>query len=182
MGKQYLNLLTQDNFSQTQLFSLSMTVNLTTEIYWAFRLDNPQSPEQQAIVFRKFLLTSYIVENFYTVSVGATKLSITLFYLRIFGTVRWMRIACNCMVGLIVASTMAFILTGIFQCDPITKAWNSFMPGKCIVLGLFFVGQRVLGVFTDIVLLVLPIRIVMHLQATFAKRLSLVFAFAMGGL
>jgi len=159
-----------------------MTVNLTTEVHWAFRLDNPQSPEQQAIVFRKFLLTSYIVENFYTVSVGATKMSIALFYVRIFGTVRWMRISCNMMIGLIVASSVAFILTGMFQCNPIPKAWDGLLPGKCIVLGLFFVGQRVLGVFTDVVLLVLPIKIVMQLQATFAKRLSLVFAFAMGGL
>jgi hypothetical protein len=73
-------------------------------------------------------------------------------------------------------------LVGLFQCSPVRKAWNVSLQGKCIDLSVFFVTQRATNLLTDVVLLALPVRAISGLQTSLAKRISLIFAFTMGGL
>ncbi|KYG44672.1 hypothetical protein M433DRAFT_293227 [Acidomyces richmondensis BFW] len=163
------------------VFSFSMTINLGMEIHWVFRLAH-DSPAMAAKDFETFLLINYIVENFYTLSMAASKLSIAFFYLRVFGSMRWMRIGCNIVIGMVGTWTIACILIGIFQCRPVSKAWNITLPGYCIDLSIFFVVQRSTNLVSDIMLLSLPVKAVMGLQASLAKRVSLVIAFLLGGI
>lgn len=93
-----------------------------------------------------------------------------------------MRLWCNITLGLIACWTVGCVFIGIFQCRPVRGAWDLSVHGSCIDLSIFFVVQRATNLITDVVLLALPIKVVATLQTSITKRVSLIFAFMMGGL
>ena len=68
----------------------------------------------------------------------------------------------------------------VFQCTPISKAWNSDQDGTCIELKRILIGNAIPNVLTDVVLLILPLRQVWRLVPTFQLRLQLLVVFSLG--
>lgn len=99
---------------------------------------------------------------------------------RLFGTVGWMKKGCNITIALVASWAIACTVVGVAQCVPVRRAWDQSVPGGCIDLTIFFICQRATNLVTDLILLVLPIKVVLGLNASLAKRLSLVFGFSMG--
>ena len=134
----------------------------------------------------KWWLLLYIHENFYMPSLAMVKLSILLFYARIFPgrTFRRVLYAIGGMV-LLWWTCCQFVI--VFQCRPIPDFWKyregPAGPGvNCIDVSSFFVGQAIPNIATDIVLLILPLPSIWRLQLPVSQRLSLVAIFAVGSL
>ncbi|KAI7339137.1 hypothetical protein KC315_g1397 [Hortaea werneckii] len=121
----------------------------------------------------------------YTTSHALIKFAIVFFFLDVFGTKVWIRRACYGVLAFMAAWWIAFELGGIFQCSPVAGAWvlavRNRPDTKCIRLPVFFIGQRATNLLTDLVLLAIPVIAVSKLQASMAKKCSLIFAFSLGG-
>lgn len=181
-----------------------MTILVYIQVSWAYRLNAPAANAQK---FQDFLLINYIVEIFvrstpstsplciscladeaicqYTSSHALIKFAIVFFFLDVFGTKLWIRRTCYGVLAFMAAWWIAFELGGIFQCTPVSGAWvlevRNRPDTKCIRLPVFFIGQRATNLLTDLVLLAIPVIAVSKLQASLAKKCSLIFAFSLGG-
>lgn len=77
--------------------------------------------------------------------------------------------------------TLGAVVTWLAQCKPITKAWNTEEPGTCINFYLFALLINSINLVTDVVILVLPVPIILKLNTTTGKKISLLCAFGIGG-
>ncbi|KAJ8125213.1 hypothetical protein O1611_g8425 [Lasiodiplodia mahajangana] len=124
---------------------------------------------------------SYATEITYGVTMIFAKISIALFLLRI--TVhrvqKWIIYiitALTCIAGL----TLVFIVA--FQCKPLSRAWDSDLPGSCITVKAIPISTytySALAVVTDLTFTVLPLFIVWNLQMDKRTKLALVPIFSL---
>ncbi|KAG7114753.1 hypothetical protein HYQ45_016503 [Verticillium longisporum] len=75
----------------------------------------------------------YVAQIFYKLTINLTKASILALYLRIF-VQRWFRICCYVLVSIILAYMVATTASSIFQCSPISGAWDKSSKPTCIDL------------------------------------------------
>ncbi|PSK43630.1 hypothetical protein B9Z65_7144 [Elsinoe australis] len=142
-----------------------------------FEGDLPRAPEQSEL----FFALSYAFFALYGLSISFTKWATLLFYWRLFSSVRWMRMS---IIGISIAIagwTLGAVVTWLAQCKPITKAWNTEEPGTCINFYLFALLINSINLVTDVVILVLPVPIILKLNTTTGKKISLLCAFGIGG-
>lgn len=126
----------------------------------------------------------YIMEVLYISGVSLIKLSLLLFYLRIFPArlirrLLWTTILLNALYGAI------FTLIAVFQCSPINYYWNQYssnMQGHCIDMNLFGWLHAALGVALDIIMLALPLSQIIGLQLHWKKKLGVCIMFVLGAL
>lgn len=76
---------------------------------------------------------------------------------------------------------MVFLVCA-FQCKPIEFAWNKTIQGTCINSELFFVIGSAPNVFTDFIVLILPLPAVWALKTSRFQKVSLLGIFMLGGL
>ena len=111
----------------------------------------------------------------------ATKVSILLLYRRLFPMRNFVRILWA--VGIFVAICNAVtIIVLIFQCVPVEATWHREIPARCVDLSAALTSFSAINVFTDIVILVLPIPLVWSLNTTVTRKIQLTGLFALGGL
>ena len=109
------------------------------------------------------------------------KLSILLFYRRIFSTPQF-RLRTNIVGVLVIIWLLINNFMAAFQCRPIRKAWSPLTPGHCIKpLGLI-IGFQAGNIALDITILALPVYAVSKLQMSLAKKISVLAIFLLGGL
>jgi hypothetical protein len=84
--------------------------------------------------------------------------------------------------GIVVAWWIAVVLVSLFSCDPINGFWDHNITSKCINTMHFFIGNEVPNIFTDIVILILPIRMIWRLNMSKDQKISLSFIFLLGSL
>lgn len=127
------------------------------------------------------ILLAMFCENFmYNTGLTLVKVSVLLFYSRVFTGIQWLNIALR-IVGAIVVSWWIICNFGaLFTCDPIAKAWDSKLPGHCTDTYRTYVGAAIPNVFTDFVLLILPMPILWKLHMTKIKKVALCFVFGLG--
>jgi len=125
--------------------------------------------------------TLYVSYQLYGSAVTAIKISILIFYRRIFSTAQFRKWIYG--VGaLVLAWLLANNLVFAFQCTPIRKAWELDSPGHCIN---HLTSVRVLQVFNvllDVTVLALPVSAVLRLQLSTARKISVMAIFLLGGL
>lgn len=78
--------------------------------------------------------------------------------------------------------TIAHILTNLFQCVPIKAAWDPTVNARCIEYNAQLVAIAIINVATDVVVLVLPMRLVWGLQISPSQKWQLSAIFSLGGL
>ena len=93
----------------------------------------------------------YLCQITYKLSINLTKLSILALYLRIF-TRRWFRALCWILVALVLSYTTASVLVPIFQCRPVSKAWNKAQAGRCVDIEGFWYANAVYNIATDLLI------------------------------
>lgn len=139
-------------------------------------------PQSEQTIFYKLLLA---FECLYVVAVALVKISILAMYVRIFPS-RGFGVAAWLLGSLTVAWAIAIALVCIFQCSPVHVAWMPWLAGvdgsTCINLRLSFIGNAVPNIMTDIAIMIMPIRQVWKLHATWAQKVSLVCTFLLGSL
>ena len=107
------------------------------------------------------------------------KFSIARFYWNIFPQ-QWFRWA---LIGVAAFMTGWFVsadLVSIFQCTPVARLWDKTREGTCVDFGAFALATAALNVFTDLVILALPIPLILGLKMSQRKKILLILTFALG--
>ena len=116
----------------------------------------------------------------YGVSVGLVKISICLFYIRIFFTKNF-RTASWILIGTIASWSLVVVFTAFFICTPLAANWDSNIPGgKCHNQTAAYTGIGVIDLVTDIAIFILPIPMIWNLQVSTGNRVALFAVFGLG--
>ncbi|KAM0242058.1 hypothetical protein ACHAP5_007456 [Fusarium lateritium] len=133
-------------------------------------------PLSQIVMMSKWLV---VAEVLYAWNLGWTKLSLLLMYYRIFRVPYFKKMAW--IVGSFVFAwviTITFLF--IFICIPVAKLWYPDLPGRCINQVGTWIANAASTIFTDIVILCLPLPPIWKLQLGKSEKLGLTAAFAIG--
>ncbi|KAH6665401.1 hypothetical protein B0J14DRAFT_660576 [Halenospora varia] len=117
---------------------------------------------------------------FYNASLALTKFAIILQYLRVF-VGRKMRIACWVAMGIVVAYGVETLFTSIFACVPISGFWDLDLQARCINKKFQWFFNASFNIFTDLIVLILPMPALMEIQLPKKQKIVLMFVFALGG-
>ncbi|KAI1415377.1 hypothetical protein F5Y13DRAFT_187481 [Hypoxylon sp. FL1857] len=123
---------------------------------------------------------SYANQPIYYTSVSLTKISILLFYFRLFPhnayhIFLWAMMVFVGLTGLICS------VVSIFQCSPVHKAWDVHVPGVCFNRPAFFFSNASLNIFQDLVIYLLPSPILWKVNIPAKQRIALIGIFVVGG-
>ena len=113
-----------------------------------------------------------------------TKISILLFYLRIFPNKNFRRCVYVC-ITFGVLYILAFIPVTIFQCLPIRIAWDKWdgqHHGKCINLNAEGWAAAALNIPYDLAVILLPVRELSQLAMSRRRKAGILLMFLGGGL
>ncbi|KAK2035581.1 integral membrane protein [Colletotrichum zoysiae] len=120
-------------------------------------------------------------ELVYFTSVALPKMSIVCLFLRVFNWKGAMRTTAYVILGALAATSLSFVLTACFQCQPIAYWWDRTIPGgRCIDVQAFFHGQAIPGFLLDFIIMGLPLKTIWALKLPLHKRLALVGIFMVG--
>ncbi|KAF2097474.1 hypothetical protein NA57DRAFT_77731 [Rhizodiscina lignyota] len=134
-------------------------------------------PHAQVIIGLKWFFAAQVV---YKLVITLDKVAILCMYYRIFQVNQGFRIAAHCVNAFIILSGIAYILATIFQCTPVSGTWNKTINPKCINSEAFWISYATINIFTDLVLLILPVRQVMRLKLSRLEKLGLCLVFCTG--
>ncbi|KAI9673730.1 MAG: hypothetical protein M1829_003967 [Trizodia sp. TS-e1964] len=110
----------------------------------------------------------------------AVKIAILLLYLRLFSVSRSLRWS---IYGIGIFVTCVFIsgeLSIIFACKPIRRVWDLTTPGTCVSVTTEAIAQGFLALFSDVVIVFIPIRTVWMLALPLKTKLAVMGIFAIG--
>ncbi|KAH7317548.1 integral membrane protein [Rhexocercosporidium sp. MPI-PUGE-AT-0058] len=117
------------------------------------------------------------IELIYLTAVALPKLSVLCLYLRIFTTKSSRRLA-QAIIIFIAVNWAAFMVAVCFQCIPLAYWWDRTIPGgKCFNVQAFYRIMCVPNIVTDIVVMVLPIKVVVELKLPTIKKIALFIVF-----
>ena len=132
----------------------------------------------------RFGLFFYVVEMNYFLLVALLKLSLLFFYLRIFPskTVRrllWATVVITCCFG------VAFVVAGIFVCQPISYYWTRWdgeHQGHCINLNALGWSNSAISISLDCWMLAIPLSQLRDLSLDVKKKIGVGLMFCIGTL
>ena len=81
-----------------------------------------------------------------------------------------------------VAYSLAQVFFDIFQCVPISSAWNPSETGKCLPYGALVLAMGIVNIITDVIMLVLPMPLLWKLNVSKSRKWMLMIMFSLGGL
>lgn len=147
-------------------------------------IENNTDPDYQYTPANKIhLKLAWISSIFYFSLVAAAKLSILLLYRRIFAATSpaFQRLVAA-LATLIVLFWAAATLATIFTCWPIQWSWiSSLSPAPyCFNFNIFWLATGLIEAVLDVCLITLPVRMVVRLQMSLRKRVSLIAVFSLG--
>ncbi|EEU45681.1 uncharacterized protein NECHADRAFT_18440, partial [Fusarium vanettenii 77-13-4] len=133
-----------------------------------------------------FLYVSFLFffwdELLYLGVLPVTKISILLFYLKVFPG-KNIRLGCWILIGLNVAYFIAFELVSIFQCTPIEGAWRAWdkeFPAKCNNINMQGWMAAILNIVLDVATLCLPLWELYKLSLSRKKKIQIMLMFSVG--
>ncbi|KAL3428474.1 CFEM domain-containing protein [Phlyctema vagabunda] len=121
----------------------------------------------------------YLAEIIYVVVLGLVKVSLVVFYLRMFPQV-WFRNLAFGILGLIVLSTTIIFLLTVFSCKPVQYFWNKDLRGSCMDLNAIAYANAGLSIALDLIIISLPIPILLGMNLNRKRKLSVFAMFAIG--
>lgn len=124
-----------------------------------------------------------VEEDIYALGVWFVKTAILVFYLRLSPEKRFRQITYG-IIAFVAIYTLVSLLIFTLPCRPIAATWDVTLlaDAKCINQFDFVYANAAFNILSDLMALVLPIRLCWNLQATFKQKLLLMFLFAMGSL
>ncbi|THC99528.1 hypothetical protein EYZ11_000988 [Aspergillus tanneri] len=145
---------------------------------WAFGKHEHDVPQELLIQTLKLYFVAQIL---YKINIGLTKISILLLYIRLF-IQRWFFITCLTWVAIISSFTLSTVISSILQCSPVQYAFNKSIRsgGSCFNLTAFWYANAVFNIFSDLVLVALPVPVICKLHLPLKSKLVLCSIFAVG--
>ncbi|GKT51929.1 satratoxin biosynthesis SC1 cluster protein 4 [Colletotrichum spaethianum] len=127
------------------------------------------------------LMAKYLVvaEILYAWNLGWTKLSLMLMYYRIFH-IPFFKKMMWFVITFVFAWVICITFLFIFICVPVEKLWYPDIPGRCINQVATWIANAASTIFTDLLILLLPLPQVWKLQLRYAEKIALTFAFGLG--
>ncbi|KAI0022514.1 50S ribosomal protein L36e [Xylariomycetidae sp. FL0641] len=125
---------------------------------------------------------TWLTELFYFIAVGLTKLSILMFYLRIFPAKEF-RNYVLVTSGFVAAETIAFTLATIFHCTPFEYGWTSWTgetTGTCFNFNAFAWAHAIINIVADAWVMFMPIPQLLKLQLGTRRKVHLILMFCVG--
>lgn len=74
------------------------------------------------------------------------------------------------------------VLTSLFYCKPLQKAWNLSLDGSCADLSSLHYSISAINILNDVLLLAIPAPFIIRLQVPKKQRILLISIFACGAL
>ncbi|KAI9831633.1 MAG: hypothetical protein M1826_003242 [Phylliscum demangeonii] len=145
--------------------------------FWARRLVKAAVREDDYAIVVALALYAY--ELIYAFTLTATKLSILFLYQRIFPTPP-VRIASYGVAAFVILNCLGFVFAAIVQCQPIAYAWDKTLSGKCFDYVAFFKANTASNIFSDVLLLIIPLFVVWSLRVTNGQKVALTLIFMLG--
>lgn len=118
----------------------------------------------------------------YVVGTYFVKLSLLILYYRVFGVNQHFQQAVYFVMGLWSLYIFISIFITIFQCTPVSKAWDLELEGHCFDLVKLGISSGYVNIITDTIILSLPIPMVWSLQLSWKVRLAVMAIFLTGTL
>lgn len=123
-----------------------------------------------------------ISEVLHPAAVAFPKLLVVLLYLHIL-TNKYERMAAKLLIALILATWLAYTVALVFQCMPFAFNWDkSIAHGHCFNIQAYANSSSVPNIFTDLAVLVLPLRTVWGLKISMGRRVGLLLIFLTGSM
>ncbi|EXF86204.1 CFEM domain-containing protein [Colletotrichum fioriniae PJ7] len=107
----------------------------------------------------QILLLFFVEELLYSFVVAVTKLSILIFYLRLFAET-WFRVVCYVMLGVTTVYGIGQILGIVFVCSPVSYNWTQWdgeHQGKCGNVSVMAFINGGVNIVIDFILFILPV-------------------------
>lgn len=133
-------------------------------------------PLEDIVMMAKWLV---VAEVLYAWNLGWTKLSLLLMYYRIFRVPYFKKMAWF-VSSFVFAWVICITFLFIFICIPVEKLWYPDIPGRCINQVGTWIANAASTIFTDVVILMLPLPPIWKLQLGRSEKLGLTTAFALG--
>ncbi|KAF2447361.1 hypothetical protein P171DRAFT_409978 [Karstenula rhodostoma CBS 690.94] len=137
---------------------------------------------EKYVFYSKVILASPLL---YAIGTCAAKMSLALFYRRlnpnkVFQGFVWFTLfVCP-------AAYISIFFSLLFACKPIAASWDPLLLALpttvCLNRGGIYLSQALIGIITDVLLLMLPIPTVLKLQMPNKQKLGLVAIFAVGSI
>ena len=124
-------------------------------------------------------LVLFIESLVYNTGLSLVKLSVVLFYFRIFRDIQLYRYALWIASFLVVAWCIGINLMAIFYCIPVQAYWE-LTPGHCIPSGRGFLGTTISNVLLDAVILLLPLPMLWKLHLDMKRKIAIGAIFVCG--
>ncbi|KAK3374546.1 hypothetical protein B0H63DRAFT_418684 [Podospora didyma] len=123
------------------------------------------------------MLVAY--ELIFCTAISTIKLSVMLFYLRVFVN-QGLRLATKLAMGFVVLWSTGNFLQVFLLCRPFAASYNPAIKGKCGNQVASFIAIGAFNIVTDILILALPIPTVWALKMATAAKIGLTAVFALG--
>jgi hypothetical protein len=131
----------------------------------------------------RILKLLYIAYLFYGFSLTVTKSATLVFFSRVFPSYtvsRWWIRAIWATHALNIAWLLGYTFVIIFQCKPIAFFWDMSLEGTCARQINIYIGSAVPSVIIDLIILILPVPMLLHLQTSKARKAGIILIFVLG--
>ena len=125
--------------------------------------------------------TTVAYQILYCICISLIKISILLFYYRLFGVRKQFKITVFVVLAAVCAWCVAIVLVDLFQCVPVKAAWIRPYPhSKCMDNNASLLGTAITNVVLDFTILVLPLAPIWSLALTMRQKMTLSAIFLLG--
>ncbi|KAM0232664.1 hypothetical protein ACHAP5_010671 [Fusarium lateritium] len=123
---------------------------------------------------------TFISPILYAVCTAFSKMALALFYRRL-SPQRWWRWSVYSVLFLVACYNLAIMLVIIFGCTPFEKSWDfTILEGSCVNRPAVYICTAILGIVSDLILLVMPLPMILRLQMPRRQKAGLVVLFVIG--
>ncbi|KAL1798513.1 hypothetical protein ACET3X_002550 [Alternaria dauci] len=129
-----------------------------------------------------FVRWLYTLTLLYFIQSSLVKVSLILFFLRIFPRRRTVQLLWGT-IAFIIVWTISFFIPGSCPCLPLTDywtAWDKAKPTECLNIYAVIWAHAIICIVVDIWMLCIPLYEVFHLQMRFMKKFSVALMFFVG--
>jgi hypothetical protein len=121
-------------------------------------------------------------EIFYITALALTKVSILIFYLKVFPK-RSFRTCVYILISMNISYAMAYDFALIFQCSPIDGAWRAWdreYEAKRISINILGWSAAAINIALDLATIILPLPQLLELSMSLYKKVQIMLMFAVG--
>lgn len=154
-----------------------MLAHCALNIYWVYLGLGQHIAQIDPSSMTNLIRINYPVNLMYNAALTLIKLSVLMFYVRVFKIVRIYQIALWLAGIIVVAWGITLFFTTLLACIPIEKNWYPSISGHCIERPYTLLIPNIL---TDFILLILPMPMLWSIQLSCPRKIGLCGLFAAG--